>query len=126
MSIKVKYEPVLKLMNEFNAKEVSAEEEGGALNIKGSVNSQHEKDLIWDKIKEIGGEGSHDIKADIEVLDKSAYHYHTVGKGESLSAISKKYFGDAAKYNEIFKANTDQLSDPDKIQVGQRLKIPNK
>jgi nucleoid-associated protein YgaU len=33
-------------------------------------------------------------------------------------------YGDANRYNEIFKANTDQLSDPNKIQPGQKLKIP--
>ncbi len=49
---------------------------------------------------------------------------HTVTLGETLSAIAKHYYGDASKYHQIFEANRDQLKDPDKIQVGQKLKIP--
>lgn len=44
--------------------------------------------------------------------------------GDSLSKIAKKFYGDANKYMKIFEANKDQLKDPDKINVGQKLKIP--
>lgn len=50
---------------------------------------------------------------------------HEVVKGETLSAIAKKYYGSASKYNKIFEANRDILNDPDKIKVGQKLKIPS-
>jgi nucleoid-associated protein YgaU len=49
---------------------------------------------------------------------------HDVVAGDTLSAIAKRYYGDASKYHRIFEANRDQLSDPDKIKVGQKLKIP--
>jgi nucleoid-associated protein YgaU len=49
-----------------------------------------------------------------------------VQAGDTLSKISKQFYGDANKYMEIFKANQDQLTDPNKIQVGQTLKIPAK
>ena len=49
---------------------------------------------------------------------------HDVASGDTLSALAKRYYGDASQYNRIFEANRDQLSDPDKIQVGQKLKIP--
>ena len=49
---------------------------------------------------------------------------HDVVAGETLSALAKKYYGDASKYHKIFEANRDQLNDPDKIRVGQKLKIP--
>ena len=45
-------------------------------------------------------------------------------KGDTLSAISKAMYGDANAYRKIFEANRDQLSDPDKIQPGQVLRIP--
>lgn len=51
---------------------------------------------------------------------------HTVVSGDTLSAISKKYYGDANKYMLIFNANKDKLKDPNKIQVGQVLVIPPK
>ncbi|MDM0067647.1 peptidoglycan-binding protein LysM [Variovorax sp. J31P207] len=50
--------------------------------------------------------------------------YHDVVRGDTLSAISKKYYGDANKYNAIFEANKPMLSHPDKIYPGQKLRIP--
>jgi nucleoid-associated protein YgaU len=50
--------------------------------------------------------------------------YHTVTKGDTLSAIAKKYYGDASKYPEIFEANKPMLKHPDKIYPGQSLRIP--
>ena len=41
-----------------------------------------------------------------------------------LDGIAKDHLGDAGEYMEIFNANKDQLSDPDKIKPGQVLKIP--
>ena len=49
---------------------------------------------------------------------------HTVEKGDTLSAISKKHYGNANRWQEIFNANRDQLDDPDLIQPGQVLRIP--
>jgi nucleoid-associated protein YgaU len=49
---------------------------------------------------------------------------YTVQSGDTLSKIAKEYYGDANKYMDIFNANTDKLSDPNKIQVGQELVIP--
>jgi nucleoid-associated protein YgaU len=54
----------------------------------------------------------------------SEHRMHDVAAGDTLSALAKKYYGDASKYHRIFEANRDQLSDPDKIKVGQRLRIP--
>ncbi len=50
--------------------------------------------------------------------------YYTVEKGDYLSKIAKKVYGDAMKYPVIFEANKPMLSDPDKIYPGQVLRIP--
>ncbi len=50
--------------------------------------------------------------------------WHEVVRGDTLSAIAKRYYGDAQQYMRIFEANRDQLSDPDRIRTGQRLRIP--
>ncbi|HWI81864.1 peptidoglycan-binding protein LysM [Ramlibacter sp.] len=50
--------------------------------------------------------------------------FHDVVKGDTLSAIAKKYYGDAGKYQAIFEANRPMLSDPDRIYPGQKLRIP--
>ena len=44
--------------------------------------------------------------------------------GDTLSGIAKRFYGNANAYMKIFEANGDQLSDPDKIKVGQTLRIP--
>ena len=49
---------------------------------------------------------------------------YIVVKGDNLSAISKKVYGSANRWQEIFEANRDQLDDPDLIQPGQTLRIP--
>lgn len=50
--------------------------------------------------------------------------FHTVVKGDTLSAIAKKYYGDPNRYPEIFEANKPMLKHPDKIYPGQSLRIP--
>ena len=50
--------------------------------------------------------------------------YHDVVRGDTLSAIAKKFYGDANKYPVIFEANKPMLSHPDKIYPGQKLRIP--
>ena len=49
---------------------------------------------------------------------------YTVKGGDTLSRISKQFYGDADEYMRIFYANRDKLNDPDRIQVGQVLNIP--
>lgn len=50
--------------------------------------------------------------------------YHDVVRGDTLSTIAKKYYGDANKYPVIFEANKPMLTHPDKIYPGQKLRIP--
>jgi len=49
---------------------------------------------------------------------------HVVQSGDTLSKIAQKYYGDASLYTQIFQANRDVLSDPNKISPGQKLRIP--
>jgi nucleoid-associated protein YgaU len=51
--------------------------------------------------------------------------YYTVVAGDTLSKISKQYYGDANKYAKIFEANKPMLSNPDRIYPGQKLRIPS-
>jgi nucleoid-associated protein YgaU len=50
--------------------------------------------------------------------------YHDVVRGDNLSSIAKKFYGNANKYPVIFEANKPMLSHPDKIYPGQKLRIP--
>ncbi len=53
-----------------------------------------------------------------------ATQYYEVKKGDTLWKIAEKFYGDGKLYKKIFEANTGTLKDPDKIKVGQKLKIP--
>lgn len=126
MSVKAKYQKVLDLGEQLGIKGGDVTVDGDILKVKGEAKTPYEKDLIWDKIKEIGGEKPSDIKANITVADDSVYHRHIVKSGESLSKIAKHYYGDAMKYKSIFEANTNILKNPDVIHPDQVLVIPNK
>ncbi len=123
--VKAKYQDVLDLGQKLNIQNGDVSEENGTLKIKGTAQTQYEKNQLWDKIKEIGGESPSDIVADIDVVDTSIYHKHTVKSGESLSKIAKHYYGDPMKYKAIFEANTNILKNPDVIHPDQELIIPN-
>jgi nucleoid-associated protein YgaU len=60
---------------------------------------------------------------EVEVEEPVAI-FHTVERGDTLSKISKKVYGDSMKYPVIFEANKPMLSHPDKIYPGQVLRIP--
>jgi nucleoid-associated protein YgaU len=125
MSVKEKYQGVLTLGEKLGIADGKVSEENGVLKVKGQAKTQYEKNLLWDKIKEIGGQSPSDIKANITVADESVYHRHVVKSGESLSKIAKHYYGDPMKYKQIFSANTDILKNPDMIHPDQVLVIPN-
>lgn len=125
MTMKAKYQAVLDLGEELSIQDGSVSEENGVLKVKGTAKTQYEKNILWDKIKEIGGSNPSDIMANIGVADESVYHRHTVQSGETLGKIAKQYYGNAMKYKEIFEANTDILKNPDLIHPDQELIIPN-
>ena len=115
-----------------------AEERDGKLYFNGTVNSVDEKNQIWNALKTVPT-WEKDVVADIKVNAPAARPAPTTGSGgaslsptvsytvqpgDTLSAIAKKFLGNANEYMEIFNLNRDQLSDPDKIKPGQVLKIP--
>lgn len=123
--VKAKYQGVLDLGEKLKIQNGDVSEKNGVLQVKGTAATQYDKNLIWDKIKEAGGDNPADIMADIKVADESVYARHTVASGETLGKIAKHYYGDAMKYKEIFAANSDILKNPDMIHPDQELIIPN-
>ena len=49
---------------------------------------------------------------------------YVVVKGDSLSKIAKREYGDASRWRMIYEANKDVITDPDLIYPGQELKVP--
>lgn len=50
--------------------------------------------------------------------------FHIVQKGDTLSAISEKYYGTARYWQKILAANDAVLKNPDRLVPGTRLIIP--
>lgn len=123
--VKSKYQSVLELGMTLEIQDGNVREENGILYVHGTAKNQYEKNLLWDEIKRVGGQEPADVMADIKVADTSLYASHTVKSGESLSKISKHYYGDPMKYTAIFEANTHILKNPNIIYPGQELVIPN-
>jgi nucleoid-associated protein YgaU len=104
------------------------------LYFKGIAPSQEAKNIVWDQIKLVDADYS-DLTADIDVRPAPAAQptaapaapqnqSYTVKSGDSLSKISKEFYGDPNEYMRIFYANRDKIKDPDMIQIGQQLIIP--
>jgi nucleoid-associated protein YgaU len=106
----------------------SADERDGKLYFQGLVSTQEEANKIWDAIKTIPDwpkEIVGDIKATGGGVSRSTGEVtYTVKPGDTLSKIANEQLGDPKAFNDIFNANRDQLSDPNKIRPGQVLKIP--
>ena len=128
MNLREKYNHAIQTAKGFRM-EGSAEERDGKLYFKGTVPTQDQANKIWDAIKTVPS-WPQEIVADIKASGTTtpaaapAQTTYTVKSGDTLSAIAKQFLGDSNAYMDIFEANRDQLSDPDKIKPGQVLKIP--
>ncbi len=91
--------------------------------VSGTVPTQEIKEKIILCCGNVEGVvGVNDEIVSTEPADLS--QYHTVVRGDTLSAIAKKFYGNANAYPKIFEANKPMLSHPDKIYPGQVLRIP--
>ena len=50
--------------------------------------------------------------------------YYVINKGDTLSAIAKRFYGKANDYPKIFDANREVIKDPNLIFPGQKIRIP--
>jgi len=136
--LKQKYQSVVNSMQQHQVRLENLNMQGDKLFMRAEAPSQEAKNRVWDQIKLVDPTYS-DLIADITVNEAAApktqaagassdagtrTRTYTVKPGDSLSKISREFYGDANKYQKIFEANRDKLSDPDKIRAGQELVIP--
>lgn len=137
--LKTKYAPALKAIEQQGVSLKNLHVEGGKLVIRGAAPSDAAKNEVWSAIKGVDA-AYKDLMADITIdpslrppaqaapaassAAQKQEKLYTVKAGDTLSKISKEIYGDPNKYQKIFEANRDQLENPDKINVGQVLKIP--
>jgi LysM repeat protein len=123
--LKAKYQSVIDLAKSRGVSLKNVHIENEKLLIRGDAPNQDIKNEVWNQIKAVDAAHA-DLTADIGV-DPSLpvpEEIYVVAAGDSLSKIAKHFYGNANAYMKIFEANKDQLSDPDKIKPGQKLRIP--
>lgn len=99
------------------------EVDGDSVKIHGEVPSQEMKEKVIIAAGNV--EGVSKVEEDLTTTEKKPEAaLHTVVKGDTLWAISKKSYGDGSKYKLVFEANRPMLADPDEIYPGQVLRIP--
>jgi nucleoid-associated protein YgaU len=55
---------------------------------------------------------------------EASIEYYIIQKGDTLSAIAKRYYGNPNDYPKIFEANREVIKDPNLIYPGQKIRIP--
>ncbi|MBU63532.1 MAG: hypothetical protein CMI26_13625 [Opitutae bacterium] len=61
----------------------------------------------------------------LEILpEPSIARTHIIQQGDSLYAISRKFYGDSAHIDLIYNANRDVLINKRSLKIGQKLRIP--
>lgn len=95
----------------------------GKATIRGKCPSQEEKEKVLLAVGNVAGVSQVDDQITVE-RSAAESSFYTVVAGDTLSKIAKARYGDAKKYPVIFEANRPLLTDPDKIYVGQTLRIP--
>lgn len=131
MGAREKYESLINMAHDSGASEVEAQEENGVLHVRAVVPTDEAKDKLWAEFERLDpGRRSGDLQLKVEVTGTgvggggtrgAGGESYTVQSGDTLSAIGQRL---GVAWREIFEANRDQLSDPDKIQPGQTLRIP--
>lgn len=99
--------------------------------IQGVAPSEQARNKLWDQIKAVNPNWAQELTVDISVdatapssTSGSGDRTYTVQSGDTLSKISKQFYGNANEYMKIFDANRNLLNDPNKISPGQTLTIP--
>ena len=103
--------------------DVKVEVSGDTVKIAGAAPTQEAREKLILAAGNVLGVAK--VEEEIAVADSAPEAgFHTVEKGDTLWAVAKKAYGDGSKYTAIFEANKPMLSDPDKIDPGQVLRIP--
>lgn len=120
-----KYGDVYILAQNLGVANLNAQETDGHLTISGTAPTQYVVNQVWDKVKQIDPDMSDgDLTLNITAQRQDIYGEYEVKSGDTLSAIAKQLTNGKLSFQQIFEANRDVLTDPDKIKPGQRLKIP--
>jgi len=122
-ALKQKYSPVIESIQRFTpygATLDAVDLAGEQLHIKGTVPSKVVLERVWGYIKKVDPTYS-DLKHEIGTSGGDTQPV-TIKSGDTLSAISLLFYGNANKYPQIAKANN--IADPNNVPIGTTLQLP--
>jgi nucleoid-associated protein YgaU len=133
--IKDKYAEAIDVLYAQQGNVTQERMQGNLFYLRATVPSLEAKNKVWDVIKRIDPDYK-DLICDIIRVESTPGsttppepipvqpRTYTVQAGDTLSKISRLYYGDSNQYMKIFEANKDVLTDPNVIHPGNVLKIP--
>ena len=127
MKLEEKYAELIRTARSSGVENLQVREQENVLYIDGQAPSQDIKQKLWDVYGRIDPNfRSADVVMNVAVSPRTpapAMEEYEVVKGDNLSKIGKPY---GLSWKEIYEANKNIISDPDLIQPGWKLKIPQK
>ncbi len=125
-SLRGKYQQLIDTATTSGVTDLEVRQQENVLYIDGSAPSDTVKQQLWDVYNQIDPDyRSGDLIMNINVNGEAApsTQEYTVQKGDNLSKIGKQY---GVSWQEIYEVNKDQVTNPDLIQPGWKLRIPAK
>ena len=126
MKLQQKYDELIRTARSAGIQNLQVREHENVLYIDGQAPSQQVKQQLWDVYGKIDPNyRSADVVMNVSVTSTvapAAQEYEVV-KGDNLSKIGKRF---GVSWKEIYEANKTLIKDPDLIQPGWKLKIPQK
>jgi len=125
MKLQQKYDELISVAKSAGVQNLQVREQENVLYIDGQAPTQEIKQKLWDVYGKIDPNyRSADVVMNIAVspiTPAPAMKEYEVVKGDNLSKIGKRF---GVSWKEIYEANKNVISDPDLIQPGWKLKIP--
>lgn len=123
MALQDKYRELVTTAQSAGVSNLQVREQDRVLYIDGVAPSEEIKQRLWDIYGKIDPNyRSADLIMNIKAMQGTGgTKEYVVVSGDNLSKIGKKF---NVKWKDIFEANKDRIKDPDHIEPGWKLKIP--
>jgi nucleoid-associated protein YgaU len=127
MALRAKYQQLIDAATKSGVTNLQVREQENVLYMDGNAPSEEVKKSLWDLYNKIDPDyRAGDLVLNLNVFGSRttpAQQEYVVVKGDNLTKIGKKY---GVSWKEIYAVNKDIIKDPDLIQPGWKLKIPQK
>jgi len=123
MALQDKYRELVTAAQSSGVSSLQVREQDNVLYIDGVAPSEEIKQKLWDIYGKIDPNyRSADLVMNIKAMQgASSTKEYVVVSGDNLTKIGKKF---NVKWKDIFEANKDKINNPDHIEPGWKLKIP--